>query len=255
MTLPRLTQGAQASYTGESRVMVPSNLKTASAQAVAHKLTALSIVSNDMFRYPTVDVDVLVRNDIAQSSSIAMDRAGIFGDGTDNSPRGVLAAVDAGNVFNSTGVTVAQITTDLNKAKRLLLEANIPEAGCVWWISPRTYAGLMSALTTTGAPVFSTEMNTGKLLGLPFFVTNQIPSNVTVSNYSYIFLVHGPSLWFLPSIEVPEVNSFRGGAIDNNGTPMFGISNDSTVITSISAHDYHMKYAKAAAVIQNVTIA
>lgn len=251
MTMARQTGASQASYSGENRVVVASQLSTGAERLTARKLRALTIISNDLLRYAGAQADVIVRQDLLMSASLRMDLAGIRGDGVQDTPRGVRYWTALSNVFNSSGTTVAQITADLQKMMRLTKEANVPQTGFVWWISPAYEAFLKGKLNDLGMPVWKAEMMTGKLEGLPYYVSNQIPSNLTGSNYTEVTLVAMPMFQYANTLDM-EIEAVRYAAYDDNGTVKSGLSQDQTAVTLVAEHDFFLKYATAAAVMTNV---
>jgi hypothetical protein len=69
-----------------------------------------------------------------------------------------------------------------------------------------------------------------------------------------MFFVHWPSMEIHDSMG-RTVEAFRGGAYrDSSGTIQSGISNDETVITCISEHDFLQVYDVAASIRTGVAV-
>ena len=88
------------------------------------------------------------------------------------SPGSVTNGITA---VNSTGTTVAAITNDLNLAMTSMTGANIAMRNPYWLMHTRTKNYLMTLRTSQDIYAFRDEMSQGRLLGLPFVASNNMP--------------------------------------------------------------------------------
>jgi HK97 family phage major capsid protein len=95
MTLPGQLSPATATYSGEVSAITASQQTFDQIVASFKKLTALVPVSNDMMRYSDPAVDAVVRDDLVEVLALREDLAFLLGDGTGNSPRGMLSFANA----------------------------------------------------------------------------------------------------------------------------------------------------------------
>lgn len=257
-TRRKQTDTATASYQGENAKITPSNLKVGRETLSYKKLTALSVISNDLIRFTGGEADRIVQEDLIRVSALREDRAFLVGNPPVDagSPKGIRFYTKGDNVFASAGTSLANFQADLTKAVRLVEEANIAmnSEDCAWIMSPATFWAIFALVTTTGDWVFAQGLsqNPPRLLGYKVLRTTQLKiSNSWVgANAGMIMFVHAPSLEIHDSLQ-RALTVWPGGAYhdpDANAV-LSGISQDETVVTSIAEHDFFQVYDVAAAII------
>jgi HK97 family phage major capsid protein len=159
---------------------------------------ALSRYTRTMMMQSSIDIESFIRNDFARIIALAIDTAAISGTGLSNQPRGILNTTGVGSI--ALGAAGGQPTW--GSIVGLIREIEIDNAnlgGTAWLTNPQ----VMSKLMTT--PIQSGELEGNFLLkepgntlcGYPFYVTNQIPANLTKStgtNLSALILGNWPQL-------------------------------------------------------------
>jgi HK97 family phage major capsid protein len=259
LSMPFLDTAATASYVGENSGVNESSPGDARLHLVRKILQAILAMSKELVRESSYSVDVFMRNHLARVMASREDLAFIRGDGTQQTPRGMAwwaaQATTGGeaHVFdrtlNSGNVTVATITTDVLKAKRLPEDANLSENSPGWIFTPRTVYGLMKRRnSSTEAEVFP-ELRAGTFYGDPYGKTTQIPRNLAgdaagtgTGNKTELYYAHFGFLLIAES-EALEVNAYDGGAYkDASGTLQSGITNREIVIEASAAHDFGAMY-------------
>lgn len=256
ITLRQQTAAGTAYYVGEAANITLSQQAVGLFNMNYKKLAALTVVSNDLLRFAGPEADQFVRDDLLAVARIREDLAFLRGDGTANTPRGILSWTDSSNIFNQTGTSLANYETDLARMIRQLEESNLPvdENNCYWIMAPRSKWGIykLAPGTDAGARPFDTIVKQGRLMGYQVLTTNQVPTNLSGSN-SEMYFVHGPSLLVGDSLNV-QVDVFNGGAYHDGSAVVSGISTDETVIRLLSEHDFAMRYDEAASIMQAQTI-
>jgi len=242
LTLPRIAQGATAAYGGESQNITNSDQQFGQIVMTARKLAVLTPVSNELLADASPQVDALVRDDLVQAASVREDLAFIRGDGASNTPKGMLNWAVAGNKFNSAGTTVANVTDDLGTALQNLEDANIPLVRPGWLFAPRTKKALMTARGSDGQLIFQPEMSQGTLMGFPFFVTTQIPTNLGGgTNESEVYLADFAQMMIGETAEM-DVRVFDGATYFDGSQLQSGVSRDETVIRLTMRHDFAPRF-------------
>lgn len=250
------TDAATAYYQGELDRMTPSNLTVGRVPLSYKKLTALSVVTNDLLRFSSGEADRIVQEDFLRVVALREDRAFLLGNPPVDagSPQGVRYQTNITNVYASAGVTLANIQADFTKAIRLVEEGDVPvDASSGYWImSPATKWVIYALATTTGDWMFANELNAGRLFGFKVISTTQLSVSKSWigANAGLVFFVHAPALEIHDSMQ-RTVEVFRGGAYYDPALAAVasGISNDETVITCIAEHDFLQVYDKGASVI------
>lgn len=250
MTLPRQSQAASAGYGSEVSSITQSEQKLDAIVATYKKLTALVPVSNDLLRYADPSADALVRDDLVQVMARREDLAFLRGDGTAGSPRGFNSFVQSGSVITTAGTSQANINTDLSAALSRLRTANVPISNPAWFMNPRTEVALYALLNAQGMYVYRDEMAQGKLFGIPYFSTTQIPTNLsdgTNSDCSELFLAEMTQALLLDSMQLELSVSREASYLDSTGATVNTFQQDQTLIRAISEHDFQMRHPEAIA--------
>jgi HK97 family phage major capsid protein len=266
LTLRRQTTSGTAYWVGEGTAILPSKPGTGLMNFLRKKLAGITIMSNDLARFAGPEADEFVLDDMLRVNALAEDLAFIRADGTEFTPKGIRNLVSSANVFAQTGTTLATVDADFAKAARLMEEANVEiQPGDLHWLMvPRTWFYLwnLAAATDTGARPYREELRMagpdasahGNILSHPVHKTNQIPKNLGGGgNESETYCVHGPSLWIADTLNV-QVDVFPGGAYEDGGVVVSGISRDETPIRVLRETDFNMRHTEAGAVITGVTL-
>lgn len=252
------TGSATAYYQGETDRMTPSNLTVGRVNLSYKKLTALTVVGNDLIRFTGNEADRIVQEDLLRVIALREDRAFLVGNPpTDNgSPQGIRYQTIAAHINASAGVTLANFQADLTAAIRRVQAANIPATpdNSAFLISPSTFWTMYALATTTGDMIFA-QMLSGappRMFGFPVFLTTQLETTNSFigANAGMIFFVYTPAMEIHDSLQ-RTVATYVGGAYYDPALAAVasGISNDETVITCISEHDFLQTYDTAASII------
>ena len=265
LKVPRITAGSTATYIGENAVITQSEAETGQLTLTFKKLAALVPISNDLLRYSAPSADTIVRDDMIRSLAAREDQAFIRDDGTSGTPTGLKNQINAANKFNANStVSLANVTTDLGKAMRYIMDANITliiQQGATggidvrpgWIFSPRTWQYLTTVQTTNGQYAFRDEMLRGTLWGFPYRVTTQVPSNLgSAVNQSEVYFgafahaVIGEATGLI-------VDASQEAAYHDGSGVVAAFSQDQTVIRVIEEHDFALRHDKAFSLIEQVT--
>jgi HK97 family phage major capsid protein len=266
MSIPKITGGATANYVGENVNIMATQQAFGQITLAAKKLAALVPISNELLQVNTAAADQIVRDDLVKALAMREDLAFIRGDGTANTPKGILNWADSGNLFYAseygTGVTLQTVTNDLASCILMLRKANIPMTNCGWIMSPRTEYFLMTVRDSLGNYAFQPEMSTGKLLRFPYAVTTQIPENILMPSSedsgtsgglvgTEIYFLNFDDAFIGDAMEV-RIDVSNTAAYYDGMNVVATFSEDQTVIRAVSMHDFAMRYNKAAAVMRGV---
>jgi HK97 family phage major capsid protein len=255
LSIPKLTGGSTAAYTGESANIGSSQQTTGMLDLVWKKLAALVPISNDLLRFSTTSpsADGVVRDDVVSSLAQREDLAFIRGDGLSGTPKGLRNWCPAANQLNVTAAApdLANVTTDLGELVLALKNADVRMLRPGWLFSPRTELYLMTIRDGNGNFAFRPEMLQGRLWGWPYKTTTQIPINlaVTVTDESENYLVDFADAVIAESSEIIVDASPNAAYFDTpTGAVVSSFSRDETVIRAIARHDFGMRHDASVAV-------
>ena len=251
------TAAGTATYQGETDTIATSNQTIGRANLSYKKLTALTVVSNDLIRFSAGESDRFVQEDLLRVCGLREDRAFLTGNPpTDaGSPQGIRFQTIAANIAASAGVTLANVQADLTNSVSLVQASNVPATpqSAGWFLSASTYWVLYALATTTGDWIFVNGLSQAQplMLGFPVYITTQLEvgNSWIGANSGLIFFCHFPSLEIHDSLQ-RTVGVHPFGAYHNTDTSavVSGISNDETVITVIAEHDFLQTYDTATAI-------
>jgi HK97 family phage major capsid protein len=259
MSIRQQLTAATAYYIAENDNITPSNQTVGRKNLSYKKLTALTVVSNDLLRFAGTEADQFVQDDLLQVAALKEDGAFLMGNPPADAafPQGIRYQTAAANVFAAGGTALSNYQADLTKAVRLVQEANVPAApgNSFWYMSPGQFWAIYALATTSGDWVFAQELSAGRLLGFGVRITTQLTPGAGViavgaGTNGLIMFAHAPSLIIADSMQ-RSIAAYPGGAYYDNtaAAVLSGISRDETVFVQISEHDFCQKYDKAVAII------
>lgn len=241
---PTETQAPIAEYVGENTAQnAGQQPKFGAIKPQVKKLRAIIPISNELLSDWSYASDAWLRTRMARAHALREDLAFLRGDGFEDTPKGLKNW--AGNTMSANAtVNLANITADLNKLLLMLEEDNIDAVAdnVVWFFAPRTLRYLAALRDSNGNLAFKDELATGKLLSRPYYVSNQIPTNLGGSSSE----VYAAAMLYTNIFEKPGIifESVKGGAYkDSTGAMISGISSDQTVLITSMRHDFFVTQA------------
>ena len=152
-------------------------MKTASP----HALQSTTSISRQLLQQASQNLEGWLRNRLARSHGLALDRAALAGSGTENQPLGLLNVDGISDVAagaNGAAVTAAHILS----MEAAIGSANADSPSCAWLTRPEQRTKLRAVLEVTsgGLPLW----RDGRMLDYPAYVSNQVPSDLVKGNSS-----------------------------------------------------------------------
>lgn len=185
--LPRRTAGATLSWVAAGSAPGAEATQTFDAVQLRAKTGSAYIdIYRTMFNQTSLDIEMLVRDDLAAAVQLGIDYAALHGDGTSNAPTGIASTSGIGMVYAG---GAASAGTNLNGAAliwadivRLETEVAVDNAD-VGRMGYMTNAKVRGALKTT-AKVSGTDSrmiweDDGMLNGYMPWITNQVRGDIT----------------------------------------------------------------------------
>mgnify|MGYP000920216278 CR=1 FL=1 len=253
ISIPKISGGAAAGYVGENQNIGKTEQQFGQLVLTAKKLAALTPISNDLIRFASPSADTLVRNDLISAMAVREDLAFIRGDGTQNTPKGLRNWIPSGNVISANGtVNLANVTQDLGKLLLALKAGNAPMINVGWIMAPRTEIYLMTLLTANGVYAFREEMLTGKLWGLPYKTTTQVPTNLGAGSDSELYIADFNDVVIAEAEQLVLDVSTEAAYYDGSAV-VAAFSQDQTVVRALAMHDIGVRHPESVAVLSGVT--
>lgn len=250
VTFPKQNGAGTASWVGENpgSDVSESNLLLTTVTLTAKTLQSTTSFSKQLLRQAVVDVENLVRSDIAAIHALAIDAAVISGTGSSNQPGpGLVSSTSVNSLALGTngGAPDYEDMVDLEK---LVEEDNADIGPMAYLTTPGIKAKLKKTqefATTNGVAVWKGGQE-GQVNGYRAFSSNQVPSNLTKGTsttvcHAVIFGVWSQILlgeWGMAEILVDPYALKKQGMIE---------------VTSFQMIDFALRHAQAFAVIKDAT--
>lgn len=154
----------------------------------ANSVAALSTMSHDVFVQSSMDVEALIRDDLAAGIAVEIDRVTYQGTGTGNQPTGLLTLAGTQNNFG-TGTTPD--LADIVGLESALAGANALMGTLGYVSDPATSALMKQAFIDTGSGItlWSGSAVDGNMNGYGAFSTNNLPAeSVLFLNWSDVLV-------------------------------------------------------------------
>jgi HK97 family phage major capsid protein len=231
LALNRLSTGATAYWIGEN-APIPVSEETFAQEVLLRpkELGALVPVSERLLRdsVETPEVEDIIRRDLAEVLALRADLAFLQGTGTGNEPRGVLnqPGLTPGPDLGTNGrpITFDDLMDVLAAARTANASFNKP----AWLFNGRLINSLTKLKDSAGRYLYETGLlqyeptgRTGRLLGFPFFVSRQIPTNLTrgsSTDTTYVlFVADAETIWIGENQEIEIIVSADATYVDTGG--------------------------------------
>jgi HK97 family phage major capsid protein len=221
------------------------------------KLTALSVIPNDLIRNASISADQFVLSDLTQVVAIEEDLQFFYGPGTVNRPLGLAFQLAAANIYamtalGSAGVpTVAEMKKEIDKALKTMKLANAPMNDIKIFTSPSPEAAVLDAVASSGDGSNMLELEysqRGTLRNKPVFITNQMKEdgsqstiNGNANKQTDLLFFDMSEVIILDSMDL-EAEVFPNGTYYNGTVAVSGISTDQTVCRLIKKVDIGIRH-------------
>ena len=222
LNIPKMTAGTRATWGGEQRKLTKTEPTFGNIKLSAKRLGAIVPQSKELIMSTSYSADALFANDLTRRMQLGLDFGGLYGTGGEFMPTGIYhnGVVEKVNVSKLSNQDLAdekgKITADFPVWLRAkAMNKNIDDVKLGWAFNSITEAYIMNMKTTTGAYIYREEMQTGKLLGAPYRISNQIP--VDKEGKTDIFFGNWADLMIGDQMGMETLTTLEGSWIDDEG--------------------------------------
>ncbi len=223
IAIPKQTGGATAYWVAEKGEPNESSAAFGQVAMTPKTVGAWSDISRKLLKQSSIDVENLVRSDLARALGLAIDLAAINGSGTSNQPKGILKTTGIGAVVGGTNGGAPEWDDIVALWSEVAIDnADVGATGFL--TNSRVIGKLLTTEKATGTAKFIAERfpdadGFTSLAGSRCGVSNQVPSNLkkgTANDCSAIIFGNWADLlvgmWGTLDITVdPYTNSTSGG--------------------------------------------
>ena len=173
ISIPRQTSAATAYWVGENGSPTESQQAIDQVNMTPKTVGAFVDYSRRLLLQSSIDVEGMIRNDLARVIALELDRAAIYGTGSSNQPLGLT---------NTTGIGSQTITGVGTFAEYIGMETDVAtanaDAGSLRYIvNATTRGGLKSVAKSTSAVAAGFVFEDNEINGYPVIVSNQLVNN------------------------------------------------------------------------------
>lgn len=182
--IPKKTSTANAYWIGEGNAPTKSTLQFGQVAARPKTVAAYAQLTRKLLKQSTPDVEMLVRDDIAQVLALAADKAGLHGAGSANEPLGVANMTGIGAVVGGTNGATPDWADIVDLEGEVSLDnALTGKLGYITNTKVKSYLKKTPHNATYGDR-YIWDINANELNGHPAYVTNQVRSDLVKGSSS-----------------------------------------------------------------------
>lgn len=180
LNIPKMTAGARATWGGEKRKIETSNPTFGNIKLSAKRLQAIIPQTKELLMSSSYSADQMFANDLMRRMQLGLDYGAFYGTGGEFQPLGIMnnkkiEMLDAKKLEKGLVDDDGNITSDLPVFMRSkAFMKNIDDSSAGWVMNSMLEGIFMNMKTSTGAYIYRDEMISGKLLGFPYKISNQI---------------------------------------------------------------------------------
>ena len=171
VSIPRQTSAATAYWVGENSAPAESQQSIDQVNMTPKTVGAFVDYSRRLLLQSSIDVEGMVRNDLARVIALEIDRAAVYGTGSSNQPQGLTNVSGIGSeTLTGTGTFAEYIAMETDVAA-----ANADAGALRYIINASARGALKSTEKASNTAQFVYEND--QINGYPVIVSNQLASN------------------------------------------------------------------------------
>ncbi|MBT3142909.1 phage major capsid protein [Ruegeria litorea] len=245
----RTASAPTAGYIGENAPIVESEPTFDNVDQDFKTLTALVPIGNALLSHSSVSIGMMVRDLLLDYMALREDLAFIRGDGSGNTPKGLLNWCLAGHKQTGIANTVAAVELALRKMVSTLDDANVPMLNPGWIMRGATKHFLASLRDpNSGAKIYPSIDASNTLHGFPIETTSQVPNNLAPGTATEITFADFSEIMIGDDQEIRVASSTEASFVDTNGDTISAFQRDLTLMRAVSRHDLAPVHDEAIAV-------
>ena len=184
VAIPRQTGGATAYWVAENNAPTESTQGFDQVTMAPKTVGAFSDITRKLLLQSSIDIEELVRRDLATVLALAIDKAALHGSGSSNQPTGIAATSGIGSVAGGTN-GAAPSYANLIALETEVAQDNADVGRVAYMTNTKVRGKLKSTVIGTDQRMVWGEGGT-PINGYPAWITNQVASDLTKGSASGI---------------------------------------------------------------------
>jgi len=245
IAIPRQTGGATSYWVAESGAITESAAAFDQVTLSPETVGAFSDLSRRLLLQSSLSVEAFVRNDLATSLALEIDRAAINGSGSSNQPTGILQTSGIGSVVGGTNGAAPDWADIVDLESAVAIDnADIGTLGYLTNAKVRGKLLQTEKASSTGQFIWS---DSDTLRGYKTAVSNQVPSTLTKGSSSVCSAIIFGN-W-------NDLLIGTWGGIDINIDTSTGSASGTVRVVALQDVDVAVRHAESFAAMQDATTA
>lgn len=259
INIPRMTSGVRAMWGGEARKIATSQPTFGNLRLSAKRLECIVPQTRELIMSTKYSADEIFANDLTRRMQLGLDWGGLYGKGGEFQPTGIantpgVEVVDASKLNTQYADASGKITADFPVyIKSLVMSKNVDDQALGWAFNSFTEGYLMNLKTTTGDYLYRDEMNQGKFLGIPYLVSNQIPTDAKKGTTD-IFFGNWADLMIGDQMGLETFTTLEGCWTDENGVSHNAFEDNLTGTRALMYDDIGVRHVESFVYVKNVKV-
>lgn len=259
LTIPKQTAGARAIWGSESRKIGTTQPQFASIRLSAKRLQAMIPQTRELMLSTNFSADQIFANDLVRRMELGIDFGALYGTGGEFQPTGLryhteIEHIDAKKIGNpDISDNTGKITADFPVyVTSKVLEKNVDDQKLGWAFNSAMEGYFKNMKTTTGAYIYREEMNSGKLLGFEYKVTNQIPTGK--DGTTEIFFGNWADLLCGEQLGLETYTTLDGSWTDENGVQHNAFEENLSATRALMYLDLAARHTESFLTVHNIKV-
>jgi len=172
VSIPRMTSTSTAYFVGESGAPTESQQAFDQVNMTPKTIGAFVDYSRRLLLQSSIDIETMIRDDIAKVIATKLDNAAIYGSGSSNEPLGIK---------DTTGVGTQTITTFGTFAEYIGMETDVAAANAdvanMYYLINASARGALKSTEKTSTSTANFVFENNEINGYPAIVSNQLANN------------------------------------------------------------------------------
>ena len=245
VAIPAQNAVNSASWVAENAAVTEVNTTYRQVTMAPKTLGTFTDISRHLMHQSTPAIETIVRNDIIKTLSNEVDKKAIQGDGTSNTPTGILSTSGIGAVAIGTNGGAGTWAKVVETWKEVATD-NANVGALAWVTSPLQISRFMAAakVATTDSVMIMNDQN--KLMGFNVFSTTNSPDNLT----------KGTASGTCSALTFGNFNDLivgEWGSLDISVDPYTNAAKGGTRIIGLYDVDVAVRHAESFAAIKDIT--
>lgn len=182
VAVPRQSGGSSAYWVAESGAVTESQAAFDQMTLNGKTVGAFSDLSRKLLLQSSIDIEAFVRNDLATTLALEIDRSAINGSGSSNQPTGILNQSGVASVVGGTN-GAAPTWANIVALESAVANANADVGSLAYLTNSAVRGKLLTTEKASGTAQFVWNDN-NTMRGYNAAVSNQVPSNLTKGSTS-----------------------------------------------------------------------